>query len=201
MLNLSHSYMWDVRTKFGGVSEKVDNWPPKHRSQVFTRLRPVSVSAEWKWSVIQRFFLLKPILRVCRCLTPYSTCQWTPLGHLAVSFVGLVQNACHWPIRLPTSMVREACRQRKVPGSFWPLDPSNSKLKPFMYVEDEKKVLTSLRESWQLTLEAPKSSVHPAETGWSAFLLIEAHFGGLLMFDTLFQLSVIPVRSPGCLFC
>ena len=70
-----------------------------------------------------------------------------------------------------------------------------------MYVEDEKKVLTSLRESWQLTLEAPKSSVHPAETGLSAFLLIEAHFGGLLMFDTLFQLSVIPVRSPGCLFC
>ena len=33
-----------------------------------------------------------------------------------------------------------------------------------------------------------------------ALLLIEAHFEGLLMFDTLFHLSVIPVRLPGCLF-
>jgi len=33
-----------------------------------------------------------------------------------------------------------------------------------------------------------------------ALLLIEAHFEGLLMFDTLFHLSAIPVRLPGCLF-
>ena len=33
-----------------------------------------------------------------------------------------------------------------------------------------------------------------------SLLLIEAHFEGLLMFDTLFHLSVIPVRLPGCLF-
>ena len=34
-----------------------------------------------------------------------------------------------------------------------------------------------------------------------AFLLIEAHFQGLLMFDTSFHLSVDPLRLPNCLFC
>ena len=46
------------------------------------------------WWLIQRFFLLKPIFRVWWCLTLYSTCQWPQLGHLAVSFIRLVQNAC-----------------------------------------------------------------------------------------------------------
>ena len=108
ILNLSLSYMWDVRKKFWRVSEKVGNWPSKRRSQV----------SEWKWSgwvkkdEILRFFLLKPIFGVCWCLTLYSTCQWPQLGHLAVSFVRLVQNACPWPVRLPTCEKPVSCWDR-----------------------------------------------------------------------------------------
>ena len=47
--------------------------------------------------LIQRSFLLKPILRVCWCLTLYFTCQWSQLGYLAVSFNRSVQNACLKP--------------------------------------------------------------------------------------------------------
>ena len=186
--------MWHVRKKFGAVSEKVGNCAleaPK------SSVHPIEIGfaeTSCNWSKIPPKALKPPEIN----LIPLYKIPRDDIGMILTIPPG---RGIAWPIGLPTGMVRRAFPPRKIPGSFWPADPSNSKLKPFMYVEDEKKVLTSLRESWQLTLEAPKSSVHPAETGWSAFLLIEAHFGGLLMFDTLFQLSVIPVRSPGCLFC
>ena len=56
--------------------------------------------------LIQRSFLLKPILRVCWCLTLYFTCQWSQLGYLAVSFFRSVQNACLKPPQQRRNVLR-----------------------------------------------------------------------------------------------
>ena len=78
-----------------------------YRSQVFTRLRPV----------VQHLFLLKPILRVCWCLTLYFTCQWSQLSHLAVSFVKCVQNACLQPTELRRNIPRICVAY--IPNCIW----------------------------------------------------------------------------------
>ena len=67
----------------------------------------------------QRSFLLKPILRVCWCLTLYFTCQWSQLGYLAVSFFRSVQNACLKPPEQRRNILRLFSRITRIWVYWW----------------------------------------------------------------------------------
>ena len=69
--------------------------------------------------LIQRSFLLKPILRVCWCLTLYFTCQRSQLGYLAVSFFRSVQNACLKPPEQRRNILRLFSRITRIWVYWW----------------------------------------------------------------------------------